>query len=111
MFYPLGMVSFLKPMLFCHMDASGPKILLYLIPTRMPWISCAANTFITAHGGCLTLTTLAPEGRHVHQLTRTEQEMAHLVAGIPEHDMGGHVVYRDDSGNILFLEVHRAVSC
>lgn len=65
--------------------------------------AAALLTSLLNPGGYLMLANLA--------LMRTEDEMAGLLANVPEHQMGGHIVYRDDSGNTVFLEVHRAAHC
>jgi hypothetical protein len=66
-------------------------------------------------GGSLLVSNLTPEARdfgyleetHWRPVYRTEDEMARITSSIPDRDAIGHVIWRDESQAIIYLEVQR----
>jgi hypothetical protein len=66
-------------------------------------------------GGTLFLSNFTPEARacgYLEELPwrpvcRTEKDMARMANAIPDRDSIGHVVWRDDSETLVYLEVHK----
>ena len=66
-------------------------------------------------GGSLLVSNLTPEARDFGYLEETqwrpvcraEDEMARIANAIPDRDAIGHVIWRDESETIIYLEVQK----
>ena len=66
-------------------------------------------------GGCLLVSSFTPEMKmrgysdeiRWQPVCRTETDMARLADMIPDSDMIGHVMWRDDTETIVYLEIQK----